>query len=67
MSRADAPASLPAYGALVESACGGAMEFTPETPCAEYEGRMLFFCLPECKATFEKFPREFLAGDIPHF
>ncbi len=67
MTDSNAAAPLPAYGAIVESACGGAMEFTPETPYAEYEGRLVFFCLPACKATFEKFPREFLTGDIPHF
>jgi len=67
MSEGKRAPELPAYGAVVQSACGGKMEFTPDTPYAEYEGRLLFFCLPACKATFEKYPREFLAGDIPHF
>ncbi len=59
--------TVPAYGSIVESACGGSMEFTPETPYAVYEGRVFFFCLPACKATFEEQPAAFLAGDIPHF
>ncbi|GAB4528583.1 MAG: hypothetical protein Fur0018_14690 [Anaerolineales bacterium] len=59
--------SLPVCGEIVESVCGGPMEFTPDTPFVEHEGRMLYFCLPACKATFLKYPQAFLSGDIPHF
>ena len=36
----------------------------PESLQAESDGRMYYFCSPECKLEFEKTPRKFIAtGD----
>jgi hypothetical protein len=66
-SVSEKPVRLPAYGTLVEFACGGLAPFEKDMPWVEYEGKILFFCLPECKRTFEREPKKFLAGAIPHF
>lgn len=33
----------------------------PESLQAEQEGRMYYFCSPECKLEFDKDPRKFIA------
>jgi YHS domain-containing protein len=47
----------PAVGALVRTACGGTVQYTPMTPCVFYRGQTVYFCLPICKADAEKDPR----------
>jgi hypothetical protein len=47
---------LPAYGLVVQTACGGTATFGPRTPWAVYRGKIVFFCLPACRADFERNP-----------
>jgi hypothetical protein len=47
---------LPAYGMSVKTACGGTTTFGPKTPWAVYRGKLIFFCLPDCRADFERNP-----------
>ena len=35
----------------------------PESLQAERDGRMYYFCSPECKVEFDQNPRKFIAGD----
>lgn len=49
---------LPAEGEKVTTACGGAIEFTADTPRTLFQNRWLFFCLPDCRARFERNPAD---------
>jgi len=40
----------------VETACGGMIELTENTPRAFYRDQEVFFCLPECRETYLKNP-----------
>ncbi len=46
----------PPLGALVSTACGGRVQYCATTPCVYYQGKMVYFCLPICKADFEADP-----------
>ena len=52
----DCGAPLPAPGTVVNTACGGTVQYTPNTPCILYRGELVYFCLPVCKQSFEKDP-----------
>jgi YHS domain-containing protein len=49
------PAS--AIGSTVQTACGGAIQYSATTPCVIYQGKKVYFCLPLCKAVLESDPR----------
>jgi hypothetical protein len=67
MKRTEFEHLLPRQGAEIEFACGGAAPFSEDTPAVLHEGRLIYFCLPACKRTFEREPEKFLSGAIPHF
>jgi YHS domain-containing protein len=46
--------TLPAPGQVVQTACGGLVKFSPETPRSPYKGRWLYFCLPICQHNFHQ-------------
>jgi len=46
----------PAMGDAVQTACGGIVQYTPTTPCVLVGGKNVYFCLPICKADFERDP-----------
>lgn len=50
--------TLPAHGDKVMTACGGVVEFTADTLRTLYQNRWLFFCLPDCRARFERNPAD---------
>jgi YHS domain-containing protein len=52
--------------AEVETACGGRMALTPETPRAQYRGRTVYFCTRACLRVFLQAPDPFMAGEIEH-
>jgi YHS domain-containing protein len=47
----------PAIGSTVQTACGGAIQYSATTPCVIYQGKPVYFCLPLCKAVLESDPR----------
>ena len=46
----------PAIGMLVQTACGGTVQYSATTPCVIYRGEKVYFCLPICKAGLETDP-----------
>lgn len=49
----------------VETACGDKTVLNPDTPQAMFNGRPIYFCLVECKTSFEDDPfNSCLADDI---
>jgi hypothetical protein len=55
----------PEIGKPVQTACGGWVIYSPETPCALYRGELVYFCMPTCKADYEISPEtSCLAGHI---
>jgi hypothetical protein len=46
----------PAYGTIVQTACGGTATFGPKTPWAIYHGKVIYFCLSACRADFDRNP-----------
>lgn len=59
------PGSAPEPGKPVQTACGGWVLYTPETPQALYQGETVFFCTLGCKTDYESSPEtSCLAGRI---
>ncbi len=48
--------SQPQGGFEVETACGGKITLAADIPCSTYRGERVYFCLDECRATFERDP-----------
>ena len=40
----------------VQTACGGWVLYSPETPWVLYRGEAVFFCTPGCKTDYESSP-----------
>jgi hypothetical protein len=56
MSPAELSESLPYPGQVVRTACGGQVEFSPDTPRSLHEGYWIYFCLPVCQNDFQQDP-----------
>ena len=57
--------AVPEIGKPVQTACGGWVIYSPETPSALYRGEVVYFCTPGCKADYETSPEtSCLAGRI---
>jgi YHS domain-containing protein len=48
--------ATPAPGTPVQTACGSMVEYTGNTPCINFRGERIYFCLAICKADFENNP-----------
>ena len=46
----------PVPGAPVQTACGSLVEYSANTPCINFRGERVYFCLQICKADFEQNP-----------
>jgi hypothetical protein len=53
---ADQEPALPEIGERITSACGGSLDFEPDTPRTVHQRRWVFFCLPSCQEDFERDP-----------
>ena len=53
----------PAPGALVQTACGGSVAYSAQTPCVSIDGQRHYFCLPSCKQDFEQTPQLSCLGE----
>ncbi len=42
---------------LVRTACGGVIQYAANTPCIQYQGEVVYFCLPVCEEDFDRDPR----------
>jgi YHS domain-containing protein len=47
---------LPQPSAQDETACGGLIEITPQTPWILWQGKPVYFCKIDCKELYEKDP-----------
>jgi hypothetical protein len=48
----------PALGAPVRTACDGTVLYSAATACVIFRGQPLYFCLPICRADFERDPAQ---------
>ena len=55
MSADESPVA-PAPGNEGETACGGKITVTAETPFVFYRGKIVYFCEQDCKELYEKEP-----------
>jgi YHS domain-containing protein len=55
---------LPVIGSKVRTACGSEEKFAFDTPRAIYEGKMIFFCTPECQQEFIQDPKNSCTADL---
>ncbi len=63
MENAASPA-LPPAGSMVKTACKGVMLLEEDTPQTVFRDQRVYFCLPECLATFNQNPStSCMAGD----
>lgn len=57
--------STPEVGKPVQTACGGWVIYSLDTPWALYRDEVIYFCTPTCKADYERSPEtSCLAGRI---
>lgn len=43
-------------GAMVITACGGRINYSSETPCDQFRGETVYFCLQICKTDYQNDP-----------
>jgi YHS domain-containing protein len=46
----------PTLGTPVQTACGSMVEYSANTPCVNFRGERVYFCLQICKADFDQNP-----------
>ena len=56
MSLPENPSSAQPPVKLVETACGGEVALTPETPFVYYRDKIVHFCQQDCKDLYETDP-----------
>ncbi|HSO27191.1 MAG TPA: hypothetical protein VLS48_03925, partial [Anaerolineales bacterium] len=55
----------PKKGAQVATACGGLTIYNKDTPCSQFRGEAVYFCLSVCKRDYENDPHSScLAGRL---
>jgi YHS domain-containing protein len=57
------PIHLPVFGSDVRTACGAEEKYFSGLPRAEFEGKWVFFCTPECQADFVRDPKSSCLAD----
>jgi xanthine dehydrogenase accessory factor len=56
------PEPEPAVATAVDPVCGMAVAAVDGAPHVEHEGRLVYFCCDDCRATFEQDPARFVAA-----
>lgn len=51
---------------IVETVCGGKLNYPEKYPSALYKGERVYFCTAACLRAFEGDPDKFIAGEIDH-
>lgn len=59
----ECPGPKPPIGSQVQTACGGTITYSAETPCASWRGKPVYFCLPCCRDDFLADPRNSCLGN----